>query len=40
MGERREIGTNQGSIEMVELESKVGGAAQEDETVEIDDWIV
>jgi hypothetical protein len=32
--------TNQSCVEMVELESKVSGTAQEDEAVEIDDGIV
>lgn len=32
--------TDQGCVEMVELESKVSGATQEDEAVEIDDGVV
>lgn len=32
--------TNQGYVEMVEFKSKVSGATQEDEAVEIDDGVV
>lgn len=32
--------THEGRVKVVELEGKVGGAAEENERGEIDDWVV